>query len=617
MYRNLSNKYQNIGVTAFFVLYAAFYFMCFFYSTSQIMEWTSVLIGFVGLLCSIFLSFKKDKPLIEEQKDGMKPVDRWEDAQYLMGCDGIRFIVGESGAGKSVLLKQLKDNLEKNNSKVYLQTDEYDLSLPRDIGDYDYIIFDQFERILWWERRIDEYISFISRYIDSKIIILSVRKEYAADVLALLNGREDAVSFIMLDNKRIIGDKEKLEDAGITGELERYLDAYFRGDMKKESVLWTAVKNDELSMIQLDNICKRKGRWRPDEIEQTWDESRDNYDRIVRSFLQEDIEKCGYRKESVYEMLYFLSLDSKQKSVYRLSDFQNITLLPFEQLQNVVKFLASKGWIEKAVDSNKRTGRHSDSEDNWDTEYCMTHDYHLEKFYEISIDILDSQVRRNIDYYHANCQEQRGCDEGIVSAVYRKSQRFVNMSPFHYLNIMLYAMLVLLVGFNAVNSRLLHVGDINAIMWMFLSLAIGFSVLYIYNFSYHFLQVIGLKYILIPLIGMSACLYIYHTPMAWGCALGTEVCCTGIATLVVAFCCKKKSSDRHYFLGKGIGFFLIGVLVVGLGISNIYFWDNLTLLFILLILYVFYMGYGLRLHINEINLKAWLGRVLYHTSKQE
>lgn len=132
-----------------------------------------------------------EKIYSNREKDKIDPFDieREQYFEKLKGFQGQLFVLGDSGAGKSYMLGKLDKELrEKSGCSSVLINNNY-FEYENKIKGADYIILDQFEKILN-ESEPAKDINEI-KDMDTKTVILSLRKEYFADVYKMFNRKMD------------------------------------------------------------------------------------------------------------------------------------------------------------------------------------------------------------------------------------------------------------------------------------------------------------------------------------------------------------------------------------------------------------------------------------------
>lgn len=162
---------------------------------------------------------------------------------------GIIVLTGASGIGKTCLLNQLLQELDKKYMEYYYENGNYFWSLSeQEIFDKEYVILDQFERALTFDNII-ENIQTIKKLNEQKVII-SVRKEYLGDVYKLF-GFDPILQTVWLEYRE--NEIKKIEKylQKLTLETNKTLNSH-----SFYSPIIEDVRNGSLSMIQLSCLVR-------------------------------------------------------------------------------------------------------------------------------------------------------------------------------------------------------------------------------------------------------------------------------------------------------------------------------------------------------------------------
>ena len=596
MFRNMNNKKQNRYVLFYFGIFAGLFLFTIFYKLSVITDIISFAVTIVGT--GIVGLVNKEQTLEKARiPHGLDKIKRNDDVESLLAREGFIFVTGSSGVGKSVLLGQVKDYLEKKEKTVSEISEYYGLT-EDDLQGSQYIILDQFERILWMsDNRIKEIRNLILKLCKTKKIIISFRKDYAIDIYELFSEEGTIPSYFVVKNT-----------PGVLQGIRAFFEKLTQSE-KSEAELAEWIVQDasqnKVTMIQIENLSKGYREYGKEKMVEMWRSAQKDYDRLMSLLWSEDIKKLS-NFQSAYEILYFLSLDSKQQFSYSFQDFQSITFLPDRQLLEVVNFLEEEKWIQ--MTGNKGLSS-MDSVGNG--KYIMAHDYYRDNFNKMISEILDPQIRKNIDYYFRNCLSPRLNDGRIPasSKIHDACRKFISIDSRRYVNIMLY---LLLMVYGAISTFAVReiTADSTKVRFALMNIAVGGSVIYAYNYYYHFLSFFGKRYIYVPVVGMLLCPAIYFFPQYWGIVLGFEVLTVGIAVFQICFHCRNQ--EKSFFRTKGIIYSIIGIVIIFFGwVSSLFIKDNPFSDLPFFILYIVYIFMAVKGHINMVNLHSLVGKVSY------
>ncbi len=512
--------------------------------------------------------------------------------------DGIVFLTGESGIGKTYLLNQLMQHFKENDIKYDFEENNYFFDLkPDNMNGKEYIILDQFERALWFDNILQNIQ--ILKSLTGKKIIISVRKEYVGDVYKLF-GFDDTIHFVWLDYK-----KEELV------AIEGYLQRLARDTQKnlREHSLYSKIlldaENNKISLIQLSYLGKEIQCMEEDYVEEQLEKYAYDYDNVIKDYLKVQLENYEF-SEIAYVILYLLCQDHKGHYINEMKDFQNIAIEHENKVRETVRFLRKQGWIKKVKDNENERSELTEH-------YEIFHDYFIQLFEKLCMEQIEPDIRNNVKYYNVNCQVHRGkVDENTSWKKYTNKvcQRFLEVKNKNYLDIGLYFMMFIIMSANL--RTLTNKVDGEQTYWMHvaINLMVGESIYYMYNYYYHFLCIYKWRYIIGVIVGMISCMIPFVFMDYWAISLGIEICVVGI--VMGCICCNIREEEKTFFRTRCGVFSGIGFIVVLLGVAfPIYTQDSIKLALPLFALYGIYMLMGIVNHINRSYIHAIVGKTLY------
>lgn len=536
---------------------------------------------------------------IENEKENLKEINierqSWFDE--IIDKNGIVFLTGESGIGKTYLLNQLMRHFDKSHISYAFEENNYFELKPDRMSDKEYIILDQFERALWFDN-ILQNIQTIRGFVGKKIII-SVRKEYLGDVCKLF-GFDSTVRFVWLDYRKeeLVAIEDYLQD------LARDTPKNLREHSLYSKILLDAEAN-KISLIQLSYLGKEIQYMEEDYVEEQLEKYSYDYDSVIRDFLKVQLKNFEF-SEIAYSILYLLCQDHKGQYINDIKDFQNIALDYESRVSKTVKFLREQGWIKKVKDNENIRSEKTEH-------YEISHDYFIQLFEKLCMEQIEPNIRNNVKYYNVNCQVQRGkVDEKGSWKKYTNKvcQNFLEVKNKNYLNVGLYLMMIFIMF---VNLYVLTNGtNENQAYWMHvaINLLVGESIYYMYNYYFHFLSIYKRRYIIGVLAGVLSCIMPFVIMDYWAISLGIEVCVVGI----IMGCIRRniREEEKPFFRARCYVFFFIGFIIVILGVVfPIYTQGSIILACPLFALYGIYMLMGILNHINRNYIHAIVGKTLY------
>lgn len=561
----------------------------------------SIMANILTIAGSLGISFYNNRKKTNEEtvKENLEEIDiertNWFDE--IIDKDGIVFLTGESGIGKTYLLNQLMKYFDDNHISYDFEENNYFFDLkPDKMYNKAYIILDQFERALSFDNILQNIQ--ILKSLNGKKIIISVRKEYVGDVYKLF-GFDDTIHFVWLDYR-----KEELV------AIEDYLQRLARDTQNnlKEHSLYSKILSDaednKISLIQLSYLGKEI-QCKEDYVEDQLEKYAYDYGNVIKDYLKVQLEDYEF-SDIAYVILYLLCQDHKGQYINEIKDFQNIALESENKVSETVRFLREQGWIKKVKDNENKRSELTEH-------YEISHDYLIQLFEKLCMEQIDSSIRNNVKYYNVNCQIHRGkVDEKGSWKKYTNKvcQSFLEKRKKSYLNIGLYLMMIFIM---LANLHVLTSGaNEDKTYWMHIAinLMVGESIYYVYNYYYHFLSIYKGRYFIGVLVGVVSCIIPFVAMDYWAISLGIEVCVVGI---IMGCICRNIREEEKFFFRTRCGvFFGIGFIIVILGfVFPIYTRDSIILACPLFGLYGIYMLMGIVNHINRNYIHAIVGKTLY------
>lgn len=557
------------------------------------------IIGFIITLVvpvAAFIAKHKEKQSDEERKAKVEPVidrsshmKKIQDLLNKMREDaGILILFGASGSGKSTLLKELKDKSEgayyKNNNYFENWKNEAEKETGR------LVILDQFERALYYQ----DALHIVDEISKSKRVILGLREEYLANLheLFMNQGGEIKKSSYLHYLKLDEDDFEKLQNKfdDISG--------YRREESQKKQIyikLMADIEKARLPIIVVTLIYKCIQQNGLDKVEQSWQKHKNYFD-LIDSYIKKDIDSLQH-PEIGYALLYLMCKDQKSENANMLSDFKNITFHKKKEIEETITELMEFGLVKPCVDHKNRI--HEE-----EAEYEIAHDFLIDRILTICNETMPTEVMGNIEYYSLNCQRRRDEEKSGYVSNTKYYDKFINKKSIFITNIFLYIFLAVLFVANLSYMFDFQNIDRDIKIICLITLNVGLSIYYIYNYYYWFMRVF--KYsVLILLSGIGLTIAVYMNPALWAIFLGFEVFLIAIA--MIFLCRQVRESEKGFFRTRISTIGGIGLVVILLGIAYRYC-SQKEIQICLLLLYSAYISLGIGGHINQKYIYTLLGK---------
>ncbi len=523
---------------------------------------------------------------------------------------GIFLLYGESGIGKTYLLKQFIIKLEENKVKTYYMDNNY-FSISKDncefLNNYEYIILDQFEKALQYKNTFD-FIEKIKK-MKTKHIIISFRKEYLDDIFHLL--LENGLKLLRLDinSNELYNIKEKLSLIACCSLNEL-------GNISPYADLLKELENGEISFIQLAYICKEIQYKNETYVQEKLDGLAGNYNLVIEDYLMTELNSYEY-SQFAYQILYLLCLDPKGIIIHDIIDFQNICIQPMEITKKVVNFLCEQKWIRKIKNSNNIRSASIE-------QYEISHDFFVDRFSNVCREQLNEEIKSNIEYYNSSFQLQRNIrndNEDIVNQkklkIFNKCTNFLNSKYKNIINIGLCLVILWIFISNIITFISKDTVEIeDCLTQIILNIIVSMSIYYVYNYSIHFLRIFKFHCTIVIIFGSLFCVAPFWLKQLWALPMGLAILVTGI----IMGCISRKiiSKEKIFFAKRARIFSAIGIIVMILSAYfYIYTQGKLLKALPLYLLTIIYMGLTIGGHIDKTYLHGILGKALYGQKYEE
>lgn len=613
--------------TSFVILIIFNIIFCFWSYYIKLQEYVSMAGGVITVASffgiSIYQSQQKNY-CTNTQKDKFVPreifIERSSWFDEIIGKKGIVLLTGVSGIGKTYLLNQLQQYFDKNDISYYFENSNYFRQLDKkQILDKEYVILDQYERALVFDN-IDENIS-VLKNLNDKNIIISVRKEYLADIYKLLDF-DISIHLVWLDYSK--NEVEEIKD--FLQEIARKTAGGLENNWLYAHIL-KDVSQGNLSMIQLSFLAREiqykeeeyvidqlKKHFHIDIIEKDDKQIERkiyDYDDVIMNFCREQIDVYE-NSETVYLILFLLCLDRKGQYTNTIKDFQNISIQSEEKIIDVIDFLFEHKWI-------KRVKENENIRSKWTEPYEIAHDYLQILFDKLCKEQIAPGIRNNIEYYNENCQIQRESEEKIDSwraYTNKVCKKFLEAKSKIYVNGWLLLVAIFLVGINEyLLSRVKTERDNICITLVALNFMVSVSIYYMYNYYYYFLTIFHWRYFLGIFLATPVTIFSFLCMDYWAVSLGCEIIVVGSIMGLISF--RVRKSEKKFFRARCFIFCAIGLIVTLMGF---FFKDfthgDLKLALPLFALYSIYIATTVIVHINRPYILEITGKVLYGGRRQ-
>lgn len=471
------------------------------------------------------------------------------------GCRWI-YLTGDSGAGKSTILKLL----QKEMNAMYFSRDYYDFGKIYDKiaqNDVQYVFLDQFETALKYKKDI---VSFFGRLKDKNVIcILSFRKEFMVDVEKILGHRPTHI--VIQDSY----DKEKMQGLiraqyqyAEKTDVSNIMDTEFTRlspQSKSIRILLEAINSDELQMIAFEIIgtILEQGI----DVEKFLQEgmpSAQFIDTVIDYYFRQILPVSAKEKITMLSILYLLSKDRILAARFNMEDFKNITFSEEEEICRILYELREIKFVKKVDDGH----------------YEIAHDFIAGKvLYIISSESMNADIAKNIDYYFHHIYLEKHDIEinKIKEKLKRRYQVYNSALSERVTNISMFVSCLLSLVFFLKMYGLDTDGPGDSEKAVIV-LLVGLSVFYVYNFFMNFIKMF--RYFWVPEIAsIGAISAIFINMELWILCLGLGITVIGLSH---AFILRPIDwSARKYLQKNCILFSCFGIAIAAVGFCEIVF----------------------------------------------
>ena len=633
----LFSSYFSGCTMLFFQNYNPTFFNMFIFVSACITVW-SVILFFLRLPKTVFHADNNKAEKVGEEQE-YTPISlprKWPKHEDIMRHKGLYILTGESGAGKTWLLRSLFfpnsiDDYRKisTDSCSYVNKNYFcgEWNSRKKLEKFEnkrYLIFDQFERAL-------------ASSDSNALIIIVVKKEYLGDVLNKFKEQieADKIAWLELNN-----DEQSVLETVLAGRGIKNYSSVFE-------YLISNIKNNSISFEQISLIDRFS-------IEEPAIEDGDsvvfNLDLLIERYIRNYIDNLS-NPSLAYMILYLLSLDSKGAYICGLSDCQNISFQSESAINTTIKLLKEKKLI---TEIKSYGGRGNKSED----EFEIAHDYLQELFGKVCREALSSEIRNNIEYYHNNIQKNRNstasknqtvtADRNSMKAIQDTYHVFrKNCERWTTTDWVLTAMMLGFLGINfllacyfskaaILSPQIVCFFDIHSCLSLynnnplysyctlfFVNIVMCLSMLYVYNYYCRILRILKIKpVILLVIAGVFLCFAAYVFIRFWAVWLGIEILLFGCITWIIST--RVRRDEKEHFIKLATSTFVSGSITVILGIlfpiytgySDFLFMNFFPISIPFFMLYGSFMYFCIRNHIINNNDLMILGKMLFNAEKE-
>lgn len=637
------NEKHNIVILLIMFYLCLLYLMVLFPPIERILDgignfFTIMGISVITIISSIFVGNRIEKQYDKyffskcDRKIKKEPfnVPRKYYLNILEKNKGCFFVIGESGIGKSSLMNQLKERVSKVSTCDFVKNNYF--NCLQQISNANYIIFDQFEKILDLSEPYT-IIESIKKLDDGRrTLIFSLRKEYFAEIYKLFNyhGKLLWMEFKALEKYEIIsqllnliGDQNILDTINIKDFSDEQIDEIIDKNIIKNDKqiklnllrqIAKDVKENNILFIQLTYLGRilQQNDNGIQQAELEWRDSKD-YKNLIMHYIEKEIDQFKY-SEVAYLILFLLCQDTKGIYANMYDDFGNISMQTNDVLELTVDYLEELKLILPIKSDNNQRGKYV-------SQYEIAHSYIQDILLTLCNNKLDIGIRNNIMFYNREYQIKRNeysvQEEYPKKKISEKRDKYIKRGK--YLFVSLSIMLIIITLWNIYYKNcLLNLSDYanKSFVMIFTNIAATVSTYYIFNYYHYFMRVFGYKYWPGVGVAMIAVVLSYAFPNYWAMGYGVAILVTGGVMYWVA--CDTRISEKSFFVTRCRNFVGIGIIVIVIS----YFYRDYTHgeMFLGWPCYVLYSGYmllGTMGHINRPYILALLGKVLYNERKED
>lgn len=472
------------------------------------------------------------------------------------------FLVGPSGAGKTIFMHMLEEKLE-NCTCVYYSFSHY-WSKTEFIKKLDafsqtpnekfVMLIDQFE--MCFSSSLFEP-SFLEKYLLNKfpntvfVFACPINELGNAFMFLHTNESKTIIHYLSIDNE----DSEKLPDLKyrVDNDILRNILEETRKQVKANiypiaalQIIGNLMEEEAVSALDSQFVAMES-------------EIRNSPEKIVNLYFEQWLSLFEYPQFGI-SVLYLLS-DGKP---HTSTDIQNITLLgsgnssfPSDAL---IKIICSNKFIE--LNNGNQFHIIHDYLSNLTLQFCKNSPY------------LTENMRTGIDYYRDEIENCKTAKSEIGKRNFRYLGRNKKTgSSFSS------TLLGCLLAFTLVGPSIIafingsHCDFSLNCQFVAISFCCCFSTYYIYNICKYFFRIYRFLYVITAIPGIVSMLFCFLFPDYWAVVIGAELVWLGICMGRVAFTLKKKA--RLVFQKNFASFVSIGISVILLGFAYVFLRRNL------------------------------------------
>lgn len=485
------------------------------------------------------------------------------------------FLVGPSGAGKTVFLHMLEKKLQ-NYTTIYYSFSHnqstYEFinklhSISQASNRKTVLLMDQFEMCLssqnfehsFWENHIS------GQYPDIVFVFACPVSDLGNSLLRLHTDKSEIIiHYLSIDKEELDGlvNRSCSTDADI---LKSIL------EKTKYQVESNAYPLAALQMV--GNLMEEEAISPLDNRFVTLEsELKNSPEKIASLYFEQWLDLFEYPQFGV-SILYLLS----DGNPYTRDDIQNIALLGSE------KFSDPQDMLTNTIRSNKFIEL-TDS-----NQFHIIHDYlaYLTLQFCKNSPYLTENMRTSIDYYRDEIKN----NTEAKSKIRKRNIRYIGKdgrTRVNFSSTLLGLLLALTLVGPSIVAYVCGSDCDSSLNYQFAAIAFCccFSTYYIYNICKYFFRIYKFLYIIVAIPGIVSMFCCFLFPNYWAVAIGGELVWLGICMEVVASSLKRKA--QLVFQKKFASFVSIGVSIILLGFAYVFLRENLPDGFISFIDWIFY-----------------------------
>lgn len=521
---------------------------------------------------------EKTKRKEEAESQGQRRIPRTAQLitlqETLKGNKRIIFLYGESGCGKTTLLREFRDKLRSEKRKYAHKKDKYNESWAEKFSKIDksVVILDQFELALQNKSELSTFFLYCKEGGPSKII-LSFKDEAYGSLVSILCACGISINAVLpMPLTYTEADQEDLRRK--TLKAFQWNESYSREEItsrrgESETAALLAditerVYEERILLIEWSLIMDAIYRFTADRISDIYREEPDFHSFVSRLMLL-TVSRFSY-PEIVLPILYLLSRNLKEAYSITFNDFKLATLRREEAVELTVQELKEAGWV-KPVLGNTETLKGG-------TEFEISHEYIGKIFASICNAQLDAEILKNLNNYEFSSYHGRR-DASGNSGKRKLYDNYAKGRVSRRLGIIFHILLFFVV-LSAILRRfptlikpewtpdwdLFHtLPSWEHILVLFVC---GCSTFYVYNFSYFVFCPYQYRAGMVEIFGSCMVILCLINPKNWPIYLAREIIMVG-SILVSCFYKFWKKDISKILQTPGFYFILFGMFTLYLG----------------------------------------------------